>query len=229
MQSMLVAVAGLVLGSAGLVTPRLEAQKKSCAERKCDRWAIKTSTVGGRFKVAQSPSLTEVLAFDAPSDATEPHAGTTHQTKRLAGEVGAGHEHEGTLIRVEGFLRVMQHDVADGDYHLQLSATWDDSTAATDVIVEIPDPEVLPDGGLKQRAETMRSWADKMAQGGHVSTRSGNLLARKTWVFVEGQLFFDLHHNPHCDSRGKRHRHAGTCWEIHPVTAIGFADKSHAP
>ena len=224
-----ITVAAVLLGLAGGASRPMDAQQLSCAERKCDRWAIKTATVGGKFKVQEKLTLQELQAFDAPSDATEPHAGPTHQAKRLTGEVGTAHEHEGTLIRVEGYLRVMQHDKADGDYHMQLSATFDDSTTATDVIVEIPDPDVLPDGGLKQRAETMRAWADKMAQGGHVSTAKGNLLEHRTWVFVEGQLFFDLHHNPNCDSRGKRHRHAGTCWEIHPVTAMGFADKSHAP
>ncbi|MBI3568913.1 MAG: hypothetical protein HY084_12010 [Gemmatimonadetes bacterium] len=205
------------------------AQKVSCAERACDRWSIKTSTVGDRVAVEQSATLDELIAYRAPDHAMDTGAKAAYQKKRLPGAVGSHGEHEGTIIRVEGFLRLMQHDTGDSDYHLQLSPTWDSTADSTDVIVEVPDPDLLPDGELKTRAAAMRTWLDHLAAKGAVSSGKGNLLQRKTWVFVEGQLFFDHHHYPGCGQRGKQQRHAVTCWEIHPITAIGFANKANMP
>src|SRR5262249_44647812 len=37
----------------GFVVHPIERPQLSCAERKCDRWAIKTATVGGKFKPSQ--------------------------------------------------------------------------------------------------------------------------------------------------------------------------------
>jgi hypothetical protein len=220
------------LGMLLLVTTsasQAHAQKASCAERTCDRWSIKTSTVGDRLAVEQAETLDELMAFRAPDHATDPGAKAAYQAKRLPGVVGSHGEHEGSIVRVEGFLRLMQHDSGDSDYHLQLSPTWSSNADSTDVIVEVPDPDLLPAGTLKTRAAAMRTWLDSLAEKGRVSSGAGNLLGRKTWVYVEGQVFFDHHHYPNCASRGKQQRHAATCWEIHPITAIGFADKAHMP
>ena len=119
-----------------------------------------------------------------------------------------------------GYLRLVAQDDGDCDYHIQVART---PTATDIVIVEIAAPDYVRPATLGTREADARTWVRERLLGGKAPSGSGNVMLRPPHVFVEGQLFFDQHHHPGCNGRGKKGMPAATCWEVHPITAIGFA------
>jgi hypothetical protein len=114
----------------------------------------------------------------------------------------------------------------DGDYHMQLSAAYDQRDPV--MIVEIPRPEFVSDAGLQQRLTAARSLLDTKLHGGN-EIENKICILHPPKIKVGGQLFFDRTHlsakKGPGGGRGKDGHEAASLWEIHPVTDVAFVSK----
>jgi len=211
-----------------------------------ERWDVKTSAV------ASAPvdvSIETLLQLQIP-DKVESAAFRTGKRKGLIPEsftsVFEGRPislKEGQIVRVEGWLHLVNFDTGDSDYHLQLtadSASCPSTKSPGCVIVEIPSDLCATDSSeAKMWAfRASRQWVDQKFAGqqlqqGNTASDSGNgrdLRAVPLHVEVQGQLFFDTSHYPSATNpgggRGKSGCKAAGVWEIHPITAIVELDGS---
>jgi hypothetical protein len=152
---------------------------------------------------------------------------------------------EGQIIRLEGWLHLVNYDSGDSDYHLQL--TSDAAACPTDkspgcVIVEIPFDACASESSEAKRwaFRASREMIDHKFVGlpaqqnlrkgatASDSDHKGDIPVKPRHVEVQGQLFFDTSHYPSDGNpgggRGKSGCSALGVWEIHPVTAIVALD-----
>ncbi len=202
-----------------LLCAGLLARGASPAVAKHMRWPIKTG-----LPSSVSPTNGTSLAIgdlmglgDAPGVTKNDKR---YDTKRIPTAVG-GHT-EGQVISTKGYLLLVAHE-PDGDFHIQVSNKPSTGTSNTCLIVEIPpDDSTNPNASTRGLAGPMRQWVRDRLLKGREPGSSGNVMRHPPYVTVTGQLFYDDSHvgDP---PRGKRGIKASTLWELHPVTAIGFA------
>lgn len=197
-----------------------------------ERWLVKTSLT------ADSRSYTvpfrELLSLESPiarpSEAPE--------ASRIPARVGRERLREGDIVTTTAWIHLvaLERDSKkhrDGDYHIQLrmNAAWGDSC----LIVEVPYPEFVKDPLLAASCDSVRTFIREKLLGGREPGTRGNILEHPARVIVRGQLFFDAPHLRNDGSvspRGKRSKaktpmSSYTAWEIHPLTGIRFAPRSH--
>ena len=112
----------------------------------------------------------------------------------LLSKKGAGDWRANKAARIEGYVVQVEKD-EDGDVHLVLAGSADESDSKKWVITEVP-PSMQAKPGLGEKA--LRG-----------------LYGRK--VAVTGWLFYDAHEKDP-DPRG-------TLWEVHPVTSVQAMEK----
>ena len=73
----------------------------------------------------------------------------------------------------------------------------------------------------------MRQWViDKLLAGTPPKMNSVHVMSHPVYVKVTGALFYDDAHTYEANGstgRGKKGLESKTLWELHPVTAMGFA------
>ncbi len=186
-----------------------------------ERWSVKTSVPDGtNFSKASKVALTDLLALsDAP--------GVTHNDKRYDSvriPAKAGDKFpEGMLVTTVGWLHLVAGET-DGDYHIQIS----DSATTGDhcLIVEVPnpDPKFTSSADLQPKFAAVRDLIKSKMLAAKDPSVSGSVMQHPVYVTVSGILFYDDAHVGD-QPRGKKGMKAATLWELHPVTAIGFAPK----
>jgi hypothetical protein len=192
-----------------------------------DRWSIKTSLPQKLKK--KILTLDQLLSLKDPIDT---YKSNPYDTIRIPGKVANGLK-EGDIITVTGWLHLVaiEKDAnhhRDGDYHIQIrnSSVWSDSC----LIVEVafPDPRFVKDSGLANSCANVREFIRTNMLKGKEPGTSGNKMTHPCHVTITGQLFFDAVHlgaSKKGTYRGKQGMKSYTCWEIHPVTSIKFAQK----
>jgi len=146
---------------------------------------------------------------------------------------------EGQVVRVAGWLHLVNFDVGDSDFHIQLTDSPDPCGPGGSAIVEIPLDTCASEPSQAKRWDFLGSRRFVEAHYAKVGalksgqTRSDLSLhgaAAPLHAEVQGQLFWDSHHYPtQADpggGRGKDGCHANTVWEIHPVTGIVELDQA---
>lgn len=130
---------------------------------------------------------------------------------------------EGQLISTKGWVHLVAGE-ADGDYHIQISAS---PTSGDDcLIVEVPedDRDFTVDARVRSAAEEVRTWFREKILKGREPSASGSVMQHPVFVEVVGALFYDDAHVGD-QPRGKKGMKAATLWELHPVMSIRFAPK----
>src|ERR1035437_1951751 len=188
--------------------------------RGVERWSKKTSVPDGtNFSKAAPAALTDLLALpDAP---VVTHDDKRYQSARIPAQAGDQFP-EGKLITTTGWLHLVAGET-DGDYHIQISGS--DSTGDQCLIVEVPNPEpkFTASADLQPKFAAVRDFIKaKMLAGKNPST-GGSVMQHPVYVTVSGILFYDASHVGD-QPRGKKGMKAATLWELHPVTAIAFAE-----
>jgi hypothetical protein len=193
----------------------------SCAawSQGVERWAVKVSVPEGtNFSKAANVALADLLALpDAPGVT---HNDKRYDTARIPGKEGDQFP-EGKLITTTGWLHLVAGET-DGDYHIQISA----SATAGDhcLIVEVPnpDPKFKASADLDPKFAAVRDLIKTKMLAGKDPSPGGSVMQHPVFVTVTGILFYDDAHVGD-QPRGKKGMKAATLWELHPVTAIGFA------
>ncbi|HEY2032895.1 MAG TPA: hypothetical protein VGH02_04345 [Rhizomicrobium sp.] len=201
-----------------IANPALDAVAKATKPGK-ERWVVKTSLIESPAK--KIVDLQDLLALrDVP--------GVTNNDKRYRdNRIGAFDNpdklREGDMVTAEGWLHLIAGET-DGDYHIQISASQNDGNNC--LIVEIPkdDPNYVPSAALRSGFGKVRSWIKEKLFHGKEPSTGGSVLTHPVYVRVSGQLFYDDSHVGD-QPRGKKGMHAATLWELHPVTAMSFAQK----
>jgi hypothetical protein len=182
-----------------------------------ERWPVKIRPSHGESRFV---FLTDLLAMPPPPNVK--HNDKRYQRKRIPATIGM--PTEGELIITSGYLRLAALE-PDGDYHLQLSVT---PVAPEVVIVEIPDQRFVLDDDLKANVATARAAVRGfLGSAQREPSSSGSLLSPPPFVCVAGALFHDISHldkDGTVQARGKKHMHAPSIAEIHPVEAIWVSD-----
>jgi len=196
-----------------------------------DRWPVKTSVT--HFGPAKEISLQELLNLPAPIWEFSKNARAEYQDQRFPGIVGKHHLQEGDIVITYGYilLAAVEKDKngEDGDYHVQIRTTpaWADSC----LVVEATFPPFIKGNRpLQDSCRRVRDFFDHYILKGRKKTCFGTNGIPAPHVRIVGQLFFDAHHmsapprgKQNCITREKMKSY--TCWEIHPVMAIGFIRK----
>lgn len=202
----------LLLSSAGF----LEAQKKY--EPGVVRWPVKISVVESKMKKkAKRISLQRLLFMQNPQDVKKNDA--RYQDDRIPYFDNPLKVGEGDIVRTTGWFHLVGFE-DDGDYHIQISRAKESGDSC--IIVEVPHPDFVT-GKMKQRAERVRKFVRDKMLGGKEPSGSGKMIKTPQYVYIIGQLFFDSWHVGDDKPRGMKGMKAATLWELHPVTAIGFA------
>lgn len=169
-----------------------------------DRWAVKTMapTPG----VAVTAPIDTLIGLGDVGDVA--HNDARYQSVRL--------NIEGAAMTTTGWLRLVAGE-DDGDFHMQL--TPGPTANGPCLIVEVPNPTFISDPTLKAQVSAVRAWVLAHALKGRKPAAAGVMLKAPVRVTVTGALFYDDSHvgDP---PRGKKGMHAGTLWELHPVTSI---------
>lgn len=190
-----------------------------------DRWDIKTSLITNQKP--RKIKLEKLLDLANPIKKDSAKFDSNHIPYSVSGFK------EGDLVTTSGWFKLVAFESqsgGDGDYHIQLRT--DSAWADTCFIVEIPMPEFIKnDPALLDSCKNARGFVSKkiLLDENAVPLSSGNVVG-KAYVSVTGALFFDAHHinaNPPRGKKGKQKKSMSsyTCWEIHPVTHIEFAQK----
>lgn len=129
--------------------------------------------------------------------------------------------HEGQLVSVTGWVRLIKTSSDDCDYHIQVEPTKTGHNGM--VIVEVPEPDAhhVTDADLRGQLTAAREAIVKGLKLTKEPSKGGNTIGSAYMTFT-GALFFDAPHYPNCGSRGSGDT-AVTCWEIHPATTAKFA------
>lgn len=192
---------------------------EASADRR-NRWGVKTTLVPGADPHQGRPvPLPVLLALSAVQGVTENDP--RYQDARIPPfQIAAGLK-EGDIVTVSGWLHLVAAP-ADGDYHLQLTASRESGEDC--LIVEIPDPSpsVTKSAEMRPLFERARRFVLTDMLNGVEPEKRGTLVEPARYVTVTGQLFFDDAHVGE-PPRGKLKQLSATLWEVHPVTAIGFA------
>jgi hypothetical protein len=127
---------------------------------------------------------------------------------------------EGEVVETEGWIHLIALE-ADGDYHIQMTASATDGNQ--NLIVEVPCGQegFVGSKSLRKRFEDVRAFIREKMLKGKEPGSGGNVMNSPPYVHLRGQWFYDAPHfggNP----RGKRGMKAATIWEIHPVVAMWF-------
>ena len=135
--------------------------------------------------------------------------------------------HEGDLVSLTGWIRLVATSSDDCDYHIEVEAAPTGADGA--IIVEIPEPDAahVADAALRAQLKSARQQLLAGLKIKGAPSPSGNVIG-SAYMTVTGALFFDAWHSPACGNRGKQKVKLGsalTCWEIHPVTAVAFAPR----
>ena len=186
-----------------------------------ERWSTKTSLdVNARHE--KDDHLAEIISLHVP-DVKE----SEYQDKRIPTSVSGGDLYEGDLVTVVGWMHLVAFEstaTGDDDYHMQMTDSQSSGDAC--VIIEAPNPDYINDKQLAGQSAAIRQFVDeRLLWGKHPSSR-GIPLTHPVYVSVTGQPFLDVTHHQASDpggGRGKRGMHAGTTWELHPLTDIHFA------
>jgi hypothetical protein len=208
----IILVLGLTLSSA--------AWARDCNfEKGEDRWSIKTSVPQGALtQNAQEVDLQSLI--DSPNPTLSPKQKAAIAKRRWAGRLSVSDKDgdnvslkEGDMISVEGFLYRARCQ-KDGDFHLEIGVTSNKGSHC--LIVEVPDPDEIPDDVLKDRVVQVRQTLDSLDKGIFNGT------APPVPVKIAGQFFVDAHHISAGDPGGNRGtKHCATnVWEIHPITDL---------
>jgi hypothetical protein len=189
-----------------------------------ERWAVKTSLPAHPKK--KKATIDKLLALPDPI-VKEREAPDDGRITKAVDDLK-----EGNLVTTKAWLHLvaLERDSKkhrDGDYHIQLrnSAEWGDSC----FVVEIPDPKFIDDPLLKEKCAEAREFVRTRLLKNKEPGTGGNVMKHEVYVTVTGQLFFDASHLTG-NLRGKKGKmkkpmHSYTCWELHPVTHMAFAQK----
>lgn len=210
-----------------------------CTSPGKERWDIKSSVpAGANLDKPKRVKLTDLVKLKNPPGVTNKEK--EFDSKRIPGFENPLGVKEGDLVSITGFLFLVATEDNDCEYHIQISATVPDFTAASSshpvilddcIIVEVARPDAFADPKLSKAAETTRAWIREKLKltsrtSGNEPSGGGNMMQHPVFVRVSGQLFFDDAHllkDGGSQPRGKHGLRTNTLWELHPVTAIDFA------
>jgi ribosomal protein S9 len=196
-----------------------------------DRWTVKTSA-----KSTEQPkkaTIAKLKALDPLFAAGEKESKADREKydKTVHPKVIGGF-HEGQIIAVQhAYVQLLAREAAknkthddyeDADYHIQINDSRDEREGC--YIVEIPDPQFVPDADLKAKVTKARADILKLLKITNVSD-SGNCIAHPVKMTLVGQLFWDSAHSSGTKpggGRGKKQckQDAATLWELHPIFQI---------
>jgi len=196
-----------------------------------ERWPIKTSVT--HFRPVKEIGLQELLNLPAPILKYSKNAREEYQDHRFPDTVGKHHLREGDIVTTYGYilLAAVEKDKngADGDYHVQIrtSSKWADSC----LVVEATFPPFITGNkALQDSCLKVRNFFDHHILKGKKKACFGTDGTSAPYVKITGQLFFDAFHmttpprgKQSCITKEKMKSY--TCWEIHPIMAIGFIRK----
>ena len=191
----------------------------ACTAKGKERWTVKTAAP--TTSSVHAIRIANFATLDAPPSAISGTKGAKLSETRYTDSVNG--LHEGQLVSVTAWVRLIKTSRDDCDYHIQIEPTQTGHDGM--VIVEIPaaDASHVTDSGLRGTLETVRATMLKDLKLTKEPSESGNKIGA-AYMTITGALFFDGPHYPGCGSRGSGDS-AVTCWEIHPVTAVRFAPR----
>lgn len=203
-----------------LMEPGSGVAQTTCARVGSERWVVKTMAPIADDSVLRFDTA-ELVALPAPTDIQVPH--DKMLDTRYPTDIAPG-LHEGSLVRVRGYVRRIKTSPDDCDYHIEITPAPDSNDGM--VIVEVPAPDAshVSDAALRQQVGEVRNWLKQALHLSREPSSSGAAIGGRVYLEFSGALFFDGPHAPNCSARGSRPG-AATCWEIHPVTAVGFAPR----
>jgi hypothetical protein len=219
---MLSRVRVVALGVA-LAWPGAVRAQAACTSVGAERWAVKTMAPTGTH--AHRFDTSEFAALPIPTDIQVPHdkmLDTRYPTAIASGL------HEGSLVRVRGWVQKIKTSSDDCDYHIEI--TPDQNSNDGMVIVEVPAPDAshVTDPDLRQQLTAVRAKLYTMLKLTKEPSSGGVSIGGRAYMEFSGALFFDGPHSPNCDRRGTRPPGAATCWEVHPVTGARFVKRPGA-
>ena len=196
-----------------------------------ERWPVKTSVTN--FRPLKEIILQELLDLPDPIQHYSKDSREEFQDQRFPENVGKHNLKEGDIVTTYGYilLAAVEKDKngEDGDYHVQIrtSSKWAD----TCLVVEATFPPFITGNkALQDSCRKVRDFFDHYILKGRKKVCFGTDGAAAPYVKVTGQLFFDAFHM-NTQPRGKNNcitkekMKSYTCWEIHPIMAIGFIKK----
>jgi len=193
-----------------------------------ERWPVKTSVT--YLRPVKEISLQELLNLPVPILRYSKNLRDEYQDQRFPDTVGKHHLREGDIVTTSGYILLIalekDKNGADADYHIQIrtSAKWADSC----LVVEATFPPFITGNkALQDSCRKVRDFVDHYILKGKKKACFGTDGASAPYVKITGQLFFDAFHmttpprgKQHCITKEKMKSY--TCWEIHPIMAIGF-------
>jgi hypothetical protein len=193
----------------GLLTfgPHGFGAQATCTDVGSERWTVKTMAplAGGahRFDAVQ------FVALPTPSDIQVRH--DKMLDSRYPTPIKAG-LHEGSLVRVRGWVQRIKVSPDDRDYHIEI--TPEENSTDGMVIVEVPaaDAAHVADTDVRQLVGDVRTWLYAAVNLTHEPSSNGSKIGGRAYTEFSGALFFDGPHAPNCDARGSKPG-AATCWE----------------
>lgn len=182
-----------------------------------ERWPIKTSLPAK--SASKTVGFSDLIALaDPPSVTKNDSRYQTQRTPPFQNSLGVT---EGDLVTTSGWLHLVAGE-SDGDYHIQISASQ--GSGDNCLVIEVPNPgeKFVSAAKLQPKFQAVRDFIKTKLLRGREPSASGSVMTHPVYVKITGQLFYDDSHvgDP---PRGKKGMHAATLWELHPVTAIAFA------
>ncbi len=215
----------VIIAIAMLAAPCAHAQETITVQPGKDRWSVKTSIGTGKSKKVALADLLQLPLLDAQ------YNDRTYATSLIPVAQQPGGIKEGDIITTTGYLRLvaLEDDSKtgeDGDYHIQLTTTYQSTDSC--FIVEIPYSDFIKNTMLKDSANGRRAFVRDRLLKGKEPSRTGSVMQSAVYVKVTGQLFYDAIHAAQMKGsnpmyRGKKGMHSYTAWELHPVKDIEFA------
>jgi hypothetical protein len=204
----------LLLTAAIALPASLRAQ--TCDHPGGKRWELKTAlTHGASARRGKLVALSDLLALPNPPNAGELDDSAFAAT--LAPSFSNKlHLNEGDVIEVAGWVHLITFE-ADGDYHIQMTASRSDGNH--NLIVEVPCAAFVKTVRLRARVADVRAFVRSDLLDGREADAAGRVINPARFVRLRGQLFFDANHfrGPPRGTKGMR---AATLWEVHPVIAM---------
>ena len=208
--------------AAGTSLPAGEPHPQQQLKPGTERWSIKTSATSKKHRIV---SWDDFVALKDPPGVKKNDA--RYQDARIPEFPNSLNLREGEIVSLTCWLHLVARE-SDGDYHIQVSNDSVDGNNCVVVEVPDPDPAFVSSDSLRPLFSTVREWirTKLLHDASKEPSLYGNVMTHAPHVVVKGQLFYDDSHvgDP---PRGKRNMKATTLWEIHPVTEITFAPRSH--
>ena len=187
-----------------------------------ERWPVKTTLPANAKQ--QTMTLDDALKTQPLTDVRKDDK--RYQSERIIDQPVK----EDTMVTLSGYLYLVAFESDDCDFHIQLTSqpltgppTKDDNS----MIVEVPSGEYATT--ISSQVEGVRQWViDKLLAGTPPKINSVHVMQHPVYVTVTGALFYDDAHTYEANGgtgRGKKGLESKTLWELHPVTAMGFAPK----